>query len=78
LGLDELSSDDRLAVHRARRIQRFLTQPLTVTEAFSGRKGVSVSTGDTIEGCRAILDGAADNMAESDLYMIGAFHPGTS
>ncbi len=78
LGLDELSSDDRLAVHRARRIQRFLTQPLTVTEAFSGRKGVSVSIEDTIEGCRAILDGAADTMAESDLYMIGAFHAGTS
>jgi F-type H+-transporting ATPase subunit beta len=78
LGLDELSAEDRQAVHRARRLQRFLTQPLGVTEAYSGRLGQSVPLEATIAGCRAILDGAADKMAESDLYMIGAFDRGSA
>jgi F-type H+-transporting ATPase subunit beta len=73
LGLDELGADDRLVVHRGRCLQKFLTQPLGVTQMFSGQAGASVSLEAAIEGARAILDGAADNLAESDLYMIGAF-----
>ncbi len=75
LGLDELSADDRQAVHRGRRLQRFLTQPLGVTQAFSGLAGASVSLDATIDGARAILDGAADHLSEQALYMIGAFDP---
>ncbi|MEO6218469.1 MAG: hypothetical protein ABIO86_20755, partial [Sphingomonas sp.] len=62
---------DRLIVKRARRLQRFLSQPFVVTEAFTGTPGVSVSRADTLAGCRAILDGDADNWAESSLYMVG-------
>jgi F-type H+-transporting ATPase subunit beta len=58
-------------VVRARRLQRFLTQPFRVTEAFTGAAGRSTPLAKTIEGCRAILDGAADAWAESSLYMIG-------
>jgi F-type H+-transporting ATPase subunit beta len=71
LGIDELSARDRLVVMRARRLQRFLTQPFAVTEAFTGRPGRSVTLAETIKGCRAILDGAGDKWAESSLYMIG-------
>ena len=56
---------------RARRLQRFLTQPFAVTEAFTGKPGRSVPLGETLKGCRAILDGASDNWAESALYMVG-------
>ena len=72
LGMDELSADDRLVVRRARRLQRFLTQPFMVTGAFSGHAGRTVSLEDAIAGCRAILDGDADDIDESALYMIGA------
>jgi F-type H+/Na+-transporting ATPase subunit beta len=58
-------------VTRARRLQRFLTQPFMVTEAFTGLKGANVPLADTLAGCRAILDGAADDWAESALYMVG-------
>ena len=58
-------------VARARRLQRFLTQPFTVTEAFTGTAGRSVRLADTLAGCRAILDGEADEWAESSLYMVG-------
>ncbi len=71
LGMDELSPADRGAVTRARRLQRFLTQPFRVTEAFTGQPGRTVPIAKTIEGCRAILDGAADKWAESSLYMVG-------
>ncbi len=71
LGLEELSAQDRLAVARARRLQRFLTQPFAVTEAFTGVSGRSVALSETLRGCRAILDGACDQWAESSLYMIG-------
>lgn len=71
LGMDELSPADRRTVTRARRLQRFLTQPFRVTEAFTGEQGRTVPLAKTIEGCRAILDGAADNWAESSLYMVG-------
>ena len=71
LGVEELGAADRLIVGRARRLQRFLTQPFTVTEAFSGVPGRSVPLRDTLGGCRAILDGEADAWPESALYMIG-------
>jgi F-type H+-transporting ATPase subunit beta len=72
LGTEELGAQDRLTVSRARRLQRFLTQPFLVTEAFTGIAGQSVPLSDTLAGCRAILDGEADNLPESALYMIGA------
>jgi F-type H+-transporting ATPase subunit beta len=71
LGVEELGAADRLIVKRARRLQRFLTQPFMVTEAFTGVPGASVPLADTLAGCRAILDGAADDWAESALYMVG-------
>jgi F-type H+-transporting ATPase subunit beta len=71
LGIEELSADDRRLVERARRLQRFLTQPFAVTEAFTGRSGRNVPLNETLRGCRAILDGVADSWAESALYMIG-------
>ena len=71
LGVEELGANDRLIVKRARRLQRFLSQPFTVTEAFTGMPGRSVSRADTLAGCRAILDGESDDWAESSLYMVG-------
>jgi len=71
LGVDELGTGDRQAVARARRLQRFLTQPFAVTEAFTGASGRSVPLADTLAGCRAILDGETDGWAESSLYMVG-------
>jgi len=71
LGVEELSSHDRLIVARARRLQRFLTQPFAVTEAFTGKAGRSVPLQETLRGCRMILDGSCDQWAESSLYMIG-------
>jgi F-type H+/Na+-transporting ATPase subunit beta len=72
LGMDELSAADRKVVGRARRLIRFLTQPFLVTAQFTGREGVSVPLEDTLAGCRAILDGLADDLPEEDFYMIGA------
>jgi F-type H+-transporting ATPase subunit beta len=71
LGVEELGAADRLIVKRARRLQRFLSQPFVVTEAFTGTPGVSVSRADTLAGCTAILDGETDDWAESSLYMVG-------
>jgi len=71
LGVEELGAADRLVVKRARRLQRFLTQPFKVTEAFTGATGASVPLAATIAGCRAILAGACDEWAESSLYMVG-------
>ncbi len=71
LGVEELSAGDRLIVKRARRLQRFLSQPFTVTEAFTGTPGRSVPRAETIAGCAAILDGEADEWAERSLYMVG-------
>jgi F-type H+-transporting ATPase subunit beta len=73
LGVEELGAADRLMVARARKLLRFLTQPFAVTEAFTGAAGRSVSLADTLAGCRAILDGEADDWAESALYMLGGF-----
>jgi F-type H+-transporting ATPase subunit beta len=72
LGLDELSPEDRTLVGRARRLQRFLTQPFVIAEAFTGHKGVRVTLDDTLDGCERILAGEADELEEQRLYMTGA------
>jgi F-type H+-transporting ATPase subunit beta len=71
LGVEELGADDRRIVGRARRLQRFLTQPFAVTEAFTGVPGRSVAVADTLAGCKAILGGECDDWQERSLYMIG-------
>ncbi|SDG10479.1 F0F1 ATP synthase subunit beta [Paraburkholderia phenazinium] len=71
LGVEELGADDRRIVGRARRLQRFLTQPFAVTEAFTGVPGRSVPVADTLAGCKAILAGECDTWQESSLYMVG-------
>jgi F-type H+/Na+-transporting ATPase subunit beta len=73
LGMGELSTEDRSAVQRARRLVRFLTQPFAVTAQFTGEKGVSVSIEDTLTGCEAILRGDTDTWDEASLYMVGTF-----
>ena len=72
LGVEELSARDRLVVARARRVQRFLTQPFAVTEAFTAKPGRSVPLLETLRGCRDILDGACDDWPENALYMVGS------
>ncbi len=72
LGVEELGAEDRRLVDRARRLQRFLTQPFMVTEAFTGTPGRSVALADTLAGCSAILSGACDDWQESSFYMVGA------
>ena len=74
LGMDELSADDKTLVFRARKIQRFLSQPFTVAEVFTGTPGVYVSIKDTVQGFKEILDGKHDNVDESDFYMKGAIN----
>src|SRR5271157_6010130 len=71
LGMEELGAEDRKIVERARRLQRFLTQPFAVTEAFTGVPGCSVKVAETVAGCKAILDGECDDWRESSLYMVG-------
>ena len=71
LGMDELSEEDRLTVNRARKIQRFLSQPFTVAEVFSSIPGKSVSLEDTINGFDAILSGKYDDYPESAFFMVG-------
>jgi F-type H+/Na+-transporting ATPase subunit beta len=71
LGVDELSEDDKLIVGRARRVQRFLSQPFFVAETFTGTPGKYVSLKDTVKGFKAILDGKYDNVSEQDFYMKG-------
>jgi F-type H+-transporting ATPase subunit beta len=72
LGMDELSPEDKLAVARARKIQRFLSQPFHVAETFTGTPGKYVSLKDTIHGFKAIVDGEYDHLPEQAFYMIGA------
>ncbi len=72
LGVDELSPEDRRLVARARRLQRFLTQPFVVAEAFTGRPGARVSLSETLDGVERILSGALDEVDEVELYLIGA------
>lgn len=71
LGIEELSEEDKLVVNRARKIQRFLTQPMSVAEAFTGRKGKYVSVEDTVAGFKEILDGKHDSKPENAFFMIG-------
>ncbi|OIO88823.1 MAG: F0F1 ATP synthase subunit beta [Anaerolineae bacterium CG2_30_64_16] len=71
LGVEELSEEDRLTVTRARKIQRFLTQPMFVAEAFTGRSGVYVKLADTVAGFKGILDGKHDDIPEQAFYMQG-------
>jgi F-type H+/Na+-transporting ATPase subunit beta len=71
LGIEELSTPDRRAVQRARRLMRFLTQPFMVTVAFTGKPGRTCELDATLAGCRAILDGETDDWSESSLYMVG-------
>jgi F-type H+-transporting ATPase subunit beta len=71
LGIDELSEEDRLTVARARRIQRFLSQPMRVAEAFTGRPGKYVRVADTVRGFKEILEGKHDALPEQAFYMVG-------
>ncbi|MEM7497652.1 MAG: F0F1 ATP synthase subunit beta [Pseudomonadota bacterium] len=71
LGIEELASADRLTVMRARRLERFLTQPFFTTEAFTGKPGRAVTLEETLEGCEAILGAERFDHAEADYYMIG-------
>jgi F-type H+-transporting ATPase subunit beta len=71
LGMDELSPDDKLAVFRARKIQRFLSQPFSVAEVFTGRTGKQVPVAETVRGFKEILDGKHDDVPEQNFYMKG-------
>ncbi len=72
LGMDELSEDDKLTVSRARKIQRFLSQPFFVAEVFTGASGKYVSLKDTIQGFQSIMEGQYDDLPEQAFYMVGA------
>lgn len=71
LGMDELSEDDKLTVARARKIQRFLTQPMFVAEAFTGRSGAYVPVKETVRGFKEILEGKHDELPEDAFFMVG-------
>jgi F-type H+-transporting ATPase subunit beta len=72
LGMDELSPDDKLTVLRARKIQRFLSQPFSVAQVFTGREGKQVSVAETVRAFKEILEGKHDDIPESNFYMKGA------
>ncbi len=76
LGVEELGREERLLVGRARRLQRFLTQPFFVAAPFTGMEGRSVPVAQTVAGCAAILEGECDDWDEASLYMIGALDEG--
>ena len=69
--MDELSEDDKNVVERARKIEKFLSQPFFVAEVFTGSPGKYVSLADTIKGFKMILSGECDHMPESSFYMVG-------
>ena len=71
LGMDELSEEDKLVVSRARKIQRFLSQPFFVAEIFTGSPGVLVSLEETIRGFKGICAGEYDHLPEAAFYMVG-------
>jgi len=71
LGMEELSDEDKLIVSRARKIQRFLSQPFSVAEAFTGQQGRYVKLGDTIRGFKEIVEGKHDELPEQAFYMVG-------
>jgi F-type H+/Na+-transporting ATPase subunit beta len=72
LGMDELSAEDKMTVLRARKIQRFLSQPFSVAQVFTGREGKQVQVADTVRGFKEILEGKHDDVPESNFYMKGA------
>ena len=71
LGMDELSEEDKLVVARARKVERFLSQPFDVAEVFTGAPGIQVSVDDTVKGFKAICDGEYDHLPEPAFYMVG-------
>jgi len=71
LGMEELSDEDKLIVARARKLQRFLSQPMFVAEAFTGQQGRYVKLADTIQGFKEIVDGLGDDLPEQAFYMVG-------
>src|SRR4029078_709979 len=71
LGMDELSPEDKLTVFRARKIQRFLSQPFTVAQVFTGIEGKQVPVAETVRGFKEILEGKHDDVAEVNFYMKG-------
>ena len=71
LGMDELSEEDKLVVARARKIQRFLSQPFFVAETFTGQSGRYVALADTVRGFREIVEGKHDDLPEQAFYMVG-------
>ncbi len=71
LGMDELSDEDKLTVARARRIQRFLSQPFNVAETFTGKKGKYVTVEETVKGFKEIIEGKHDDLPEAAFYMVG-------
>ncbi|QEK38634.1 F0F1 ATP synthase subunit beta [Candidatus Cytomitobacter primus] len=71
LGLDELSHEDQMTVKRARKVQRFLSQPMFMAESFSSMPGKYIDIEDTISGCKMILGGKCDHMSDSHFYMVG-------
>jgi F-type H+-transporting ATPase subunit beta len=72
IGMDELSDEDKQAVHRARRVQRFLSQPFHVAEQFTGLKGCLVDIADTIKGFNMIMDGKVDQYPEAAFNLVGS------
>jgi F-type H+-transporting ATPase subunit beta len=71
LGMDELSEEDKLIVARARRIQRYLSQPFHVAESFTMEKGKYVPVGETVKGFKEIIEGKHDDLPEAAFYMVG-------
>jgi F-type H+-transporting ATPase subunit beta len=77
LGIEELSEEDKLTVHRARRVEKYFSQPMFVAERFTGQGGRYVSIDETVRGFREILDGKHDNLPEDAFYMVGTIDDAT-
>ncbi|MCY3661756.1 MAG: F0F1 ATP synthase subunit beta, partial [bacterium] len=71
LGLDELSEEDKVTVSRARKVQRFLSQPMFVAEVFTGMPGIFTSVSDTVESFEALVSGDLDELPEQAFFMVG-------
>jgi F-type H+-transporting ATPase subunit beta len=69
--MDELSPEDKITVYRARKMQKFLSQPFTVAQVFTGREGKQVSVAETVRGFKEILEGKHDELPEGNFYMKG-------
>jgi len=78
LGIDELSPEDKLTVFRARKIQRFLSQPFSVGQVFTGREGKQVPVAETVRGFGEILEGKHDRVPEDNFYMKGGIEEVTA